>query len=322
MIDLRHNKIESIPQNLFDGNNFQNLKTLDLSYNQILEFELWPFYLNRISINLMNNSISELTNKFKLDINSFVNTCHNKNISLENNKIQNFNDETLRHYNVTDFKNQTKCFEQLTLRNNPIKCNCFLQSQLIRHSRSFIENICKNSDSSFIISECGITTSSTKTRYLTPSISTSKTSALAKTSTTTLIIITPENSKSTKASSTSSSTSKMKATSKTITKAITNTKIVITTSVYKSNTTIHEKITKLTTTLPIITSINKKNLTNNTDVKVFQEKINYQNLNDTTKKPKGNNNDKSIIIFIILLLLILIIVISVKVFIEKKKRIN
>ena len=146
MIDLRRNKIESIPQSLFDGKNFTKLKSLDLSNNQILEFELWPFYLNRISINLMNNNISKLTNKFKLDINSFIKTCHDKNISLENNRIQNFNDYTLIQYNVTDFENQTNCFKSLILRNNPIKCNCSSQSQLIRYSRSFIENICKNSE--------------------------------------------------------------------------------------------------------------------------------------------------------------------------------
>jgi hypothetical protein len=115
VIELQHNKIESIPRNLFDGNNFQKLTVLNLSNNQIFEFELWPFYLNIISINLMKNNITKLTNKFNLDIHSFIKTCQNKNISLENNKIQYFDDDTLKQYNVTDFKNQANCFKQLIL---------------------------------------------------------------------------------------------------------------------------------------------------------------------------------------------------------------
>ncbi len=56
-----------------------------------------------------------------------------------------------------------------------------------------------------------------------------------------------------------------------MTKAITITSIVTTLLAIKLNTNVLEKIAKLTTTLPIISSTYKTILTNNTDVKIIQE---------------------------------------------------
>jgi uncharacterized protein YkvS len=71
--------------------------------------------------------VSKLTNKFKLEIDSFLNKCDDNSIILDYNIIQDFDDDTLKQNNVTDFKNQIKCLNSLKFRKNAIKCNCSLQ---------------------------------------------------------------------------------------------------------------------------------------------------------------------------------------------------
>jgi uncharacterized protein YkvS len=57
----------------------------------------------------MYNNVSKLTNKFKLEIDSFLNKCDDNSIILDYNIIQDFDYDTLKQNNVTDFKNQIKC---------------------------------------------------------------------------------------------------------------------------------------------------------------------------------------------------------------------
>ncbi len=316
MIDLRHNKIESIPRNLFGGKNFQNLKTLDLSNNQILEFELWPFYLNRISINLMNNSITKLTNKLKLDINSFINTCHYKNISLGNNKIQNFNDYTLTQYNVTDFENQTNCFKSLILRNNPIKCNCSSQSQLIRYSRSLIEHICQNSESYFNISTCYVTTSS-RTPTRAPSTLSTKYTSTTITSSTLITRATSKLAIKYNYRTTTSSKSKTIAptSSNSLNKTRNLTPIALISRTSAQNTSIVENtiVRSLSATTFTINILTSKNII----PEYTHARMKYIFTNKTAKK---NTSNRGMLYFLFFaLLLILILLISAKVYIEKKK---
>ena len=138
---LSNNQISVIPQYLF-YTHLINLRTVDLSFNNLSEMEMWPTYLSQIIyINLKYNSIQKFTNKFGWFLSFSSNLApltSTTTIDLQFNKIISLDDASIQQYGVCSYNDYsmflTKYFYVFWLNNNPIVCNCSNSQRLVSDS--------------------------------------------------------------------------------------------------------------------------------------------------------------------------------------------
>jgi Leucine-rich repeat (LRR) protein len=144
-LDLSFNQISTIPHNLFKYK-LKSLKNLYLQNNKLQQLEPWYFYLENIEvIDLKNNSIARLTNNMGWNLNSeqfFPQLRKTNLIDMRYNRLTTFDDSTLKLYNICN-KVELTFFIQLLysmrLDENPFVCSCENSFNLLNYIKELVK---------------------------------------------------------------------------------------------------------------------------------------------------------------------------------------
>ena len=137
-LKLQKNSISKIQFGLFNLN-LSNSCYVYLSYNKLVEIELWPLFLKNLEyVDLRYNKINKFTNKFGwFFANSSNLKVKNRNavVDLSHNNITSFDDRSIQQYGVCNSKDYktfiNNIFNIFLLDNNPINCDCIASKRLL-----------------------------------------------------------------------------------------------------------------------------------------------------------------------------------------------
>jgi Leucine-rich repeat (LRR) protein len=162
-LDLSYNKINQLPDGLFDQQKLRYLRQLRMSHNLITNLDPWYFYLERIDhIDLSYNQISRLTNNINWDLNNqqfYPRLAYIQTFDLSNNQLQYFNDQTiLKLYKLCDYIKFTiwlHLMYHVRLDNNPFQCDCSQSFNLLQfYSNANTSNVINTDQYLFRSAKC------------------------------------------------------------------------------------------------------------------------------------------------------------------------
>jgi len=159
-LDLSFNQISNIPFNLFKYK-LKSLKNLYLQNNKLQQLEPWYFYLENIeNIDLKNNSIVQLTNNMGWGLKSeqyFPQIQRTNLIDLRYNQLSKFDDSTLRLYqicNKDDLRFFINFLYSMRIDENPIVCSCENSFNLLNYIKELVLNNLLNLANNIFLGIC------------------------------------------------------------------------------------------------------------------------------------------------------------------------